>query len=97
MGARRPRGHYRGVGGIANWLRDLYDAWETFEMNADEVIDAGNDQVITVLHARGCGRTSGIEVEHRPAGVGTLRQGKIVRIVWYPTREEALEVAGLRQ
>jgi ketosteroid isomerase-like protein len=90
-------GHYRGVEGVASWLTDLYDAWETFEMEAEEQLDAGEDQVITVLSARGRGRASGIEVEHHPAGVGTLREGKIVRVVWFATRQEALEAAGLSE
>jgi ketosteroid isomerase-like protein len=88
-------GLYRGVEGIADWLRDLYEAWETFEMKAEEVIDAGGDQVITVLSARGRGRASGLEVEHHPAGVATLRDGKVARLVWYPNRAEALEAVGL--
>ncbi len=90
-------GHYRGVEGITKWFQDLYSAWDTFEMDAEELIDAGNDRVIMVLFARGRGRSSGIEVEHRPAGIGTLRDGKIARIVWFPTREEALEAAGLSE
>lgn len=87
-------GHYRGPQGVATWLRDLYEAWESFEMSTDEVLDAGDDRVVCVLIARGKGRASGLEVEHRPAGVATLRGGRIVRIVWYPTREEALAAAG---
>ena len=90
-------GHYRGVEGVASWLTDLYDAWETFEMQPEEQLEAGDDQVITVLSARGRGRASGIEVEHHPAGVGTLRQGKIVRVVWFATRQEALKAAGLSE
>jgi ketosteroid isomerase-like protein len=90
-------GRYHGAEGVASWLRDLYEAWETFEMAADEHIDAGDDQVITVLSARGRGRVSGVEVEHHPAGVGTLRDGKVARVVWFPTRKEALEAAGLSE
>jgi ketosteroid isomerase-like protein len=60
-----------------------------------ELIDAG-EQVIAVLSVRGRGRVSGIELEYRPAGVWTLRQGKVVRVVWFPTRDEALEAARQR-
>ena len=89
-------GHYRGIAGIQAWLRDLYGAWETFEIEAEELVDGGPDQVITLLSARGRGRVSGIDVEHYPAGVGTLRDGKLVSVVWFPTREEAYEAVGLR-
>jgi ketosteroid isomerase-like protein len=97
LGRRRGRDHYRGREGVASWLKDLYSAWETFDMEAEELIDAGDDQVITVLSARGRGRASGIEVEHHPAGVGTLRDDKLVRVVWFAARDEALAAAGLRE
>jgi ketosteroid isomerase-like protein len=83
-------GVYTGPEGIAAWLGDLYSAWESFEMAVEEVLDAGADRVISVLHARGRGRASGIELEHRPAGVATVLDGKVTRVVWYPSREDAL-------
>ena len=61
-----------------------------------ELIDAG-DQVICVLGARGRGRVSGIELEYHPAGVWTFREGKIVRVVWFASREAALDAVGLRE
>jgi ketosteroid isomerase-like protein len=89
-------GRYRGVEGVRSWMLDLYSAWETMDLNCDELIDAG-EHVIAVLSVRGRGRVSGIELEYRPAGVWTLRQGKIVRVVWLPTRDEALDAVGLRE
>ena len=89
-------GHYRGVDGVRRWMLDLYDAWEKMELHCEELIEAG-EQVVSVLSARGRGRSSGIELEYHPAGVWTLRQGKIVRVVWFPTREEALEAVGPRK
>jgi ketosteroid isomerase-like protein len=86
-------GLYHGFEGLATWFGDLYDAWDGFEMSAEEVIDVGGDRVITVLFARGRGRASGIEIEHRPAGIGTMRAGKVVRLAWFPSREEALAAA----
>jgi ketosteroid isomerase-like protein len=87
-------GKYHGVEGIAAWLGDLYSAWDAFEITPEEVIDAGKSGVITVLHARGRGKASGIEVEHRPAGVSTFRDGKVARIEWFPSRAEALAAVG---
>jgi ketosteroid isomerase-like protein len=38
----------------------------------------------------------GIEVEPRDnAGLWTIRDGKVARVRWFPTREEALEACGL--
>ncbi len=93
-GAVMGGGRYGGAEGIKSWLRDLYGAWERFEMHAVEHIDVGHSQVVTVLAARGRGRASGIDVEHHPAGVSTLAGDKIVRVVWFPTRGKALEAVG---
>ena len=87
-------GGYHGVDGVRSWMLDLYAAWEKMELKCEELIDAG-ERVISVLSARGRGRASGIELEYHPAGVWTLRNGEIVRVVWFPTRKEALEAVGL--
>jgi ketosteroid isomerase-like protein len=89
-------GRYRGVEGVRSWMLDLYTAWEKMEIHCEELIDAG-EQVIAVLSVRGRGRVSGIELEYHPAGVWTLSQGKIVHVVSFPTRDEALEAVGLRE
>jgi ketosteroid isomerase-like protein len=87
-------GHYRGIEGVRQWMLDLYSAWEHMELKCEELIDAG-DQVVAVLRAQGRGRVSGIEVDYRPAGIWTIRDGQVVRVVWFASREEA--VAALAQ
>ena len=82
-----------GTRGVGRWLADLYEAWETFELTTEEFIDGGGDSVIVVLHARGWGQASGIEVEHTAFGVSTLRDGKVNRVRWFSSREEALAAA----
>lgn len=88
-------GRYRGVEGVRSWMLDLYAAWDRMDIDCEELIEAG-EQVISVLRVHGRGRTSGIELEYHPAGVWTLRGGKIVRVVWFATRGDALEAVGLR-
>lgn len=86
-------GLYRGHDGLRAWAREWYDAWENLEYDVAELIDAG-DEVISVVSVRGRGRTSRAEVEFaRHAGLWTIREGKIVRVVWFPTRAAALEAA----
>lgn len=88
-------GRYRGVEGVRSWMLDLYAAWDRMDIDCEELIEAG-EQVISVLRVRGRGRTSGIELEYHPAGVWTLRRRKIVRVVWFATRDDALEAVGPR-
>ncbi len=87
------RGH-EGIRDLAHERRE--EAWENIVDDLDELIDAG-EHVICVVTSRGRGRTSGAEVGRTHAAVWTIRDNKVVRVVWFPTREEALEAAGLRE
>jgi uncharacterized protein len=93
-GAVMGGGHYRGVEGVRAWMLDLYAAWEQMDIDLEELIEAGDD-VVAVIRVAGRGRVSGIEMEYRPAGVWTIRDGRIVRVVWFVDRDEALEAAGI--
>lgn len=89
---RRSRGHEA----LRAFWRQLYEAWENYEHDCHELIDAGDD-VVSIVTDRGRGRASGAVVEIRAYGVWTIQEGKIVRAVWFPTRAEALEAAGLSE
>jgi ketosteroid isomerase-like protein len=86
----------RGHEGLQSLFREWYDAWESFEDDCERVIDAG-EYVVSVVTRRGRGRASGAETTARRGGVWTIREGKVVRVVWFPSPEEALEAAGLRE
>lgn len=87
---------YRGHEGMRQWVRDRYDAWESIEDDCRELIDAG-DRVVTFVITRGRGRSSGVDVELRHYGVWTIDDGKIVRVEWFYSREDALEAAGRQE
>ena len=90
------RSVYRGHEGLRSWFRQWHEAWGDVETSCEELIDAGDSVVVSVARYRARGRASGARVEG-PAqyGVWTVREGKIVRVVWFSTRAEALEAAGL--
>jgi ketosteroid isomerase-like protein len=79
-------------------FRDFIEKWEegfaSEHMEAQEMVDAG-DRVVAIIHHRGRGRISQIEVDQHFAMVWTLRSGRAVRMDLYPTRESALEAVGL--
>jgi ketosteroid isomerase-like protein len=88
---------YRGHEGVRSFFRQRHEAFESVEDACDELIDAG-DRVVSVWSARARGRASGVDVKLAgSAAVWTIREGRIVRVVFFPTREEALEAAGLRE
>jgi len=87
---------YRGHAGVrrlfARFDEVLEDIW--FEI-AGELMHAG-DRVVVPLRWGGRGKGSGVDfVEEQEAWVLFFEGGKIVRIVEYATREQALEAAQL--
>jgi ketosteroid isomerase-like protein len=93
------QGLYAGTGheGLRTWSHEWHEAWGRVDYEVEELIDAGDD-VISVVTVRGQGQGSGAEVEFtRHAGVWTLRDAKVVRVVWFKTREHALEAARLSE
>lgn len=87
-------GTYRGHEGVRRFFRDYYDAWQRVDYDIEQLVDAG-ERVVSAVKTRARGRTSGAEVELRIYGVWTIRNGRIVRVMFFATNEEALEVAGL--
>ena len=89
-------GVHRGREALPRVYHEWREAWASYEEKLEELIDAG-ESVISVLTGRGLGRASGAEVEMTVAGVWAVRNGRVVRSVWFPTRDEALEAVGLSE
>lgn len=81
---------YRGHDGLRRFFREWHEAWESIDYDFDELIDAGGDHVVSLVTLGGRGRASGAEVELALALVWTVREGKVVRLEWFTSREEAL-------
>jgi ketosteroid isomerase-like protein len=80
---------------LANYER-WDEAWEGAETTLEEVIGHG-DRVFVAARFHARGRASGVEVETRLYEVYTVRDGKVLRIDEYATRDEALEAARLSE
>jgi ketosteroid isomerase-like protein len=87
-------GLIHGHDGFRHWLREWYTAWESTHNDVEELIDAG-EYVVSIMTQRGRGRASGAQVELKQYAVWTIHDGKIARVVWFPTREEAFAAVGL--
>ena len=84
---------YRGIDGLKRFAATIEEPWvDRFAeaVSADEFIDRG-DWVVVPWHGLLHGRGSGIEVEIKETYAILLRDGKIVRVDEYRTKEEALE------
>jgi ketosteroid isomerase-like protein len=86
----------RGLLGLAESWRDWLEPWASYYIEAEELIDAG-DQVVSLIRVRARTTRDAVAVEHRPGAVWSLRDGKIVRVRFFLERDDALEAAGLRE
>jgi ketosteroid isomerase-like protein len=86
-------GIYRGHDGVREAFRIWLGTWEDYRQERDDPVDAG-DEVIVPVREYGRGKGSGIALERVTFGVWTMRDGKAVRIRFYPTMAEALEAVG---
>jgi ketosteroid isomerase-like protein len=93
-GSMRPAS--RGPQELAEAWRDWLDAWETYNLQVEEIIDAG-DEVVSLVRVRAQTTRDAVAVEHRSAAVWSVREDKIVRVGFYLERDQALEAAGLRE
>ena len=88
-------GDYRGHEGLRKWLlEDWASAWESYSVEPEQLIDAG-DTVVSVFTLIARGRGSGVETRRRNATVNTVQDGRVTRVDYYTTEEEARTAAGL--
>jgi ketosteroid isomerase-like protein len=88
---------YRGHAGWARWSEDWGAACAEYSVEPEEFIDADDDRVILVLRLYATGRGSGVKVERQDAMVITVRDGKIVRVDYYNSKQQGLESVGLAE
>jgi ketosteroid isomerase-like protein len=86
------RAVYRGIAGLREFAETWGEGWQFDHVEIGKLVDAGESVVLWVHHT-GRGRGSGIEIDQHFAQVWTLRDGRAVGMVMYPTFEEALEAA----
>ena len=87
-------GVYHGHEGMESFLRRWVGTWDEFSIETRELIDAG-DSVVVVFRQSGRGKGSGVEVAQDFFGVYDVRDRKIVRYRECPSREAALQAAGI--
>jgi len=86
---------YRGHDGLIRFYGAWRETWEDDEYGYDELMDV-DGPVISIATQQGRGRASGRPVNRTLVGLWTVRNTKIVRVVWFLSREEALKAVGLK-
>jgi ketosteroid isomerase-like protein len=90
-------GPFHGHAELKQWVDGFLGAWESHRVEVVEVMDAGDDVVVAVLHMVGRGFGSGVGLDETDAHVFTIRDGRIARWQNFNTRVEALKAAGLSE
>jgi ketosteroid isomerase-like protein len=90
-------GVFRGPEALGASLRELRESFDRLSFEADKFIEAPGGEVVVLVHARGRGRSSGVDIDNHIAWVWTFRADKAVRLVVYEEQVEALEAVGLRE
>jgi uncharacterized protein len=85
---------YDGHAGLRSAIREIWEAWEDFCEEDEQLIDVG-DRVIALHTIAGRGRTSGAEVRAQGALIWTVRDGRVARVEAFLDQREALEAVGL--
>ncbi|MEK6252221.1 MAG: nuclear transport factor 2 family protein [Actinomycetota bacterium] len=78
-------------------FEEIPDAFEDYHAEVEEMMDLGEAGVLVVARYVVRGKKSGIEIDEQISSVHLLRDGMIVSVRDYPSRQEALEAAGLRE
>jgi ketosteroid isomerase-like protein len=85
----------RGLDAVVEHATSWAEMWETWEVDLEDVIDAGGDRVIAFIWERGRSK-AGLQVNERHSELYTLRDGKIVYRKGFSDADEALDATGLR-
>jgi ketosteroid isomerase-like protein len=86
-------GIYRGRDGVTEFLREQWETFESFHIEATDSIDGGHQVVVPhTVHARG---RNGIEVSAEANHVFTVEpDGRVSRVTMYQELGEALAATG---
>ncbi|HEY7633610.1 MAG TPA: nuclear transport factor 2 family protein [Thermoleophilaceae bacterium] len=85
---------YHGPADFGRWLEDWGEAWAEWTIEPEEYVDAG-DKVVFVFRMTAKGRGSGLEVDRHDAMVYEFRDGKVIAVDYYNSREQGLVAAGV--
>jgi ketosteroid isomerase-like protein len=90
-------GTFHGHEGYMTWLGRWLEAWDDFHIEVRGMEAVGERHVVTAIHQSGIGRGSGIPVEMDVAYMLDIRDGKVIALQMYLSRDEALSVAEQRE
>jgi len=82
-----------GRAGVEEWVRQVDELFDDFQIEIEETLEAG-DRVVVLVHEHARAKGSGLDVDMRIGHVWTLRDGRAVAMHAYPTHAEARAAVG---
>jgi hypothetical protein len=83
-----------GIAGLLEGWLDWLEPWDSYRIRFEEALDAG-DKVVSFATVKARTSRYGVEVEHAPAAVWTVRDGRLSAVSFFLDRDKALEYAGV--
>lgn len=93
-GAGGPPTEFEGIPGLLEGWLDWLEPWDSYVIRFEEALEAG-DKVVSFATVRARTSRYGVEVEHTPAAVWTVRDGRLSAVYFFLERDDALEFAGI--
>jgi ketosteroid isomerase-like protein len=92
----RPGGKvWHGRKGVSESMREWLEIWDEFTVQFEELLDAGDDRVLSLWHESGRAKLSGALMSEAGATVFTLADGLIAKVLVSLDREAMLASLGL--
>jgi ketosteroid isomerase-like protein len=87
---------YRGPEGIRRWWESFLESMDWVRVAVEEAHELEDGRAIVEFEMQTRGRASGIETGQRAVGLASARDGKLYRLSFFTTIEQAREAAGLQ-
>jgi ketosteroid isomerase-like protein len=91
---------WTGLAGLAEGWRNFLSAWDDYSAEAEDYLEIEGERVLVLNRFSGRGSSSGVDLSRMPsrgANLFEIREGKVIRLVTYLDRDQALEAVGLRE
>jgi ketosteroid isomerase-like protein len=87
-------GRFDGHRALREFFQVFVDAWEEWNVEFEEVIEADLGTVLIVTHVIARGKGSGVPVEAHGASIWSVRDGRVMGAKLFQSKDEALAALG---
>ena len=87
---------YVGLDGFQEFWTDWLEPWESFRIETEEFLDAG-EKVVQLVRQSGRTKIGDVPIESQGAAVMTFEHGTVTRIEFHLDRDRAMRAAGLSE